>query len=492
MASEEHEGSPLLPKPPQPGNGLVSAVNRALFTAFLVSLSFGVTQVPLIYVFGLMTCEEYYKHHADPGTGETRCRVHEIEASTARSVALLGISTTFFGAINLFFTNWTMKVLGIKKALLLTIFFPSARLMLQNVGVEVGSGPGIIIVQASQIITAVGGPVGYLLALNSFAAEVVQPAERTATLGRVSGCAMFGTSLGYLIGGLLGQYLGIIWPFRVTIVLFLVSCVYAQLCLPAIGNNEAETEAEASKSIITFLDPIKALKPQKWHLSTGKVQREYGVILLSLGAFLGVLATSYIPVLLQMYSTDVFGFGTWENGLLISINSFVRGIFLTVAFPTIIAKGRQWLKHDKEDEEGLADQSSEMEEKFIFDLAFTKYSLILDGILTGLCTFTLRGWQMYMIAVVLPLASGTGPAARGTILQMCPARQRTDALSAISLVELMARLSSTGLFGLVFACFAEVGRQNLTFAVNGAIAVVGFVVLIFARFPPHGSGMVNE
>ncbi|KAK3088953.1 hypothetical protein LTR53_019867, partial [Teratosphaeriaceae sp. CCFEE 6253] len=118
-----------------------------------------------------------------------------------------------------------MKAFGIKKALQLTVFFPAVRLAVQNVGVETGAGMGILIVQLSQIITVIGGPVGYILALQSLATEIVEPAERTATLGRLSGCAMFGTALGYLAGGLIGDYAGIIWPFRVTLILFLLSCV---------------------------------------------------------------------------------------------------------------------------------------------------------------------------------------------------------------------------------------------------------------------------
>ncbi|KAH9826056.1 Major Facilitator Superfamily [Teratosphaeria destructans] len=509
-----------------------SAVYRVLFTGFLVSLSFGVTQVPLIYVFGLMTCEEYYKRHGplDPthpwtpidGLGHPACNVRWIEANTARSVALLGVSTTLFGVLNLFFTSWTMKFLGIKRALLLTVFFPAVRLVIQNIGVETGAALGIVITQCSQIITVVGGPVGYLLALNSLATEVVEPAERTATLGRLSGCAMFGTALGFLAGGLIGDVFGIIWPFRVTLAMFILCCLYVQLCLPEIRHPNVEKAS--SRSLASFFDPIKMFAPQRYVLAgSGRVQTQYGVLLLGIGVFLGVLATSYIAVLLQMYSTDIFGFGTSENGLLISINSLIRGLFLTFAFPIIISSGRRWLERHQRNQKARQkvrlndddissiptdpDQvtsgtqtmetpseptepvkpSSNQEESFLFDLLFTKYSLILDGLLTGLATFTTKGWQMYLIAVVLPLASGTGPAAKGTIMQMCPPQQRTDALSAISLVELFARLTSTSIFGVIFAAFAQVGSPNLTFAVNAGIAVVGFVILMFATFPPEGA-----
>jgi hypothetical protein len=49
---------------------------------------------------------------------------------------------------------------------------------------------------------------------------------------------------------------------------------------------------------------------------------------------------------------------------------------------------------------------------------------------------------------------------------MIPASQRTDALSAITLVENIARLATLGLFGFIFSAFAEVGKAYLTFFCN--------------------------
>jgi hypothetical protein len=37
-----------------------------------------------------MTCDDYYRTHPEPGPGLPRCQIHEIEAGTARAVALLG------------------------------------------------------------------------------------------------------------------------------------------------------------------------------------------------------------------------------------------------------------------------------------------------------------------------------------------------------------------------------------------------------------------
>lgn len=36
------------------------------------------------------------------------------------------------------------------------------------------------------------------LVTNTFASEVIEPSERTAVFGRLAGCVMFGTAVGYL------------------------------------------------------------------------------------------------------------------------------------------------------------------------------------------------------------------------------------------------------------------------------------------------------
>ena len=423
-----------------------------------------------------MTCDAYYNSHPEPPQGINRCDNRQIEAGTAQAVALLGASTTLFGIVNLFVTGWTIKKLGIKSALLIQVFWPAVRLAIQNVGVTTGGANGIIIVQCSQIITIVGGPSGYLLSLTSYVTEICEHKERTGSLGRLQGCAMFGTAVGFLAGGLLSDAFGILTPFRVALALFLVSCLYVFLFLPWIPPNKAEL-ARMSKGVRRLFGPLRIFSPQKWVLRDGRIQTQYGALLLGLGVFLGVLATGYIAVLLQMYSTDTFGFGTKENGYLIFLYALLRGLFLMFAFPCIINVGRNWLKRYNDsktiangkphENEAITDLSTNPEEfntveaieneqepveppkltdekeTFAFDLLYVKASLILDGILTLAASFVWEGWQIYLVAVLLPFAAGTGAASKGTILQMCLASERTDALSAITLVENLARLSTS-------------------------------------------------
>jgi MFS family permease len=336
---------------------------------------------------------------------------------------------------------------------------------------------------------------------------------------------MLGSSIGFLLGGLISDGAGLKIPFYVAFVMFLVSCLYILIFLPSVEAEASAQDQNNVKSVSSFLAPLKLYIPSKWVTPDGRRHTEFGVLLLGLGAFLGVLATGYIPFLLQLFSIDVLRFRPTENGWLISLNCAVRGVFLTLIFPSLIALGRKWIdKEVKKDQipETLAAPKvavdaaissttpapaevinqptavpapnivAEREGPFHFDLLFVTWSILLDGILTGLATFITQGWQLYLLAFILPLASGTGPAAKGTIIQMCTPSQRVDALSAISLVEQMAKLTTIGAFGAIFAAFAAIGRPELTFLCNAGVAVLAFIVLIFARYPPADSRRIAE
>lgn len=73
---------------------------------------------------------------------------------------------------------------------------------------------------------------------------------------------------------------------------------------------------------------------------------------------------------------------------------------------------------------------------------------------------------MLLAALLLPFGSGSAPAAKGVITEMCTDSQRADALNAVTLVENFARLATQGLFGFVFAALAEAGLAYATFYCN--------------------------
>ncbi|MCJ1310484.1 hypothetical protein MMC25_004148 [Agyrium rufum] len=558
-----------------------SVIYLLLLTGFLTSVSFGVTQTSILYVFRLMACDVYYESHASPELGSVmhssaiegavstfsrsvasflislpvkaaaeetdRCSNHAIETNTAIQISIMSAGTTLFGLVNLFVTGSLIKRIGVKTTLMIQILFPAVRLFVQNIGVEVWGMNGIIILEASQIVSILGGPSGYVLALNTFVTDVVEHEERTATLGRLGGAMMGGSAFGFLIGGIIGDVYGIKAPFRLTFIMFLSTTLYVAVFLPyippvGVGKDSGPAgglhgKKKRSGVMSSLFGPMTVFTPRKYIRKDGAINTEYGAFLLACGVFLGILATGYLANLLQLFATDAFGFGTKENGWLIFIYSALRGLFLAFAFPKLIALGRSYYTRKEEEAKqngstnGIADperepllssqpqtangpvvepnvatdtqaeaepetQKPKKAQRFTFDLTYTKGSLLLDGVLTLMCTFVRDGWQMYLIAVILPFSGGTGSAAKGTILQMigseATSAERTDALAGISLVENIARLSTTFTFGLIFAVFASIGRVELTFTCNAAIAIIGGIVLLFARFPPEDSRRLEE
>lgn len=119
----------------------------------------------------------------------------------------------------------------------------------------------------------------------------------------------------------------------------------------------------------------------------------------------------------------------------------------------------------------------------LFDLLFLRCSILLDGILTAVVTLSSHPWHMYAAASVLPFASGTGPASKGVMLEFVAPEDRPDAMSAIALVEKLAQVSTIGLFGFLYAWLSEKGVPTLVFVANGAVAVLGFLVLLPVRLP---------
>jgi hypothetical protein len=149
-----------------------------------------------------MTCDQYYDNHQNPIEGlRDRCSIPAIESSTAKSVALLAFSTTLFGVPNLFLTGWTIKKYGVKTALCFQVSWVAIRLLVQNTGVEVGKGNGIIIVQCSQIITIVGGK--YICLLFQTQTEVLHPRWIQRALSEMTSCiSSYQLSTLYIISGI--------------------------------------------------------------------------------------------------------------------------------------------------------------------------------------------------------------------------------------------------------------------------------------------------
>ncbi|KAI0505848.1 hypothetical protein F5B22DRAFT_626144 [Xylaria bambusicola] len=507
---------------PKSKSSFIAPTTLILLAGFIISLSFSYTQTPLLYTFYVMSCEEYYKHHPPyEGTGD-RCARNEITASASQQVAIMGCATVLCGITNLFVAGWEMRKYGPKKALAIQTFFPAIRVAIQASALFIGARTGIIIMQLSQLTGVWGGPAGYILILNTIVAEITEPAGRTAMFGRLQGTLMMGVSLGLIVGGVLAEKFGIATPFEVAAVSFLVCTTFVLSFVPYIDPKtlSSDENKDKAKGPLGFLAPLKVLGAQNMRLRDGRAKKHFGISFLALGIFTGVLATGFAPTLIQMYSMVAFDFTSTNNSLLMSVNCLVRGIFLMFVFPQIISFGRRMFTKSEAPLPDVAEESplpthardidplpavvADQEEPAKpptpvavtqgaeFDLFFLRGSLFIDGIITASSTLATQGWHMYLVGSLLPLASGSAPAAKGVLTEMVPPNRKADALQAMTLVEYSATLTTMGLFGFVFSSFADIGKPYLTFYCNAAVAFVGVIILFFSRFPPSGSEMIAD
>ncbi len=374
-----------------------------------------------------MACEEFYRH-APPyeGPGD-RCSRNEIDSASAAQIAIMGIVSVSFSISNLFVAGWEMKKVGPKVALALQAFFPMIRVCIQALSLVVGAREGIMMMQACQAITIMGGPAGYMLILNTIIAEITEPAARTGMFGILQGANMVGVALGYSVGGWLGETYGLIRPFQLAAVALLCCSLYCLLFIPSIDPKIlcGEKRGPKPKGLLASLGPLRTMAPQKLRLQDGRIVRHFGVLFLALGIFMGVLATGYAPTLIQMYSMTVFKFKPTDNSILIAVNNLIRGVFLIFIFPRIISSGRRWFKSsndastspepildtdiptEPQDFDPVPGTLSNQEptkppppvdelEGGAFDLFFLRWSLVIDGVLTASAACVTQSWHIYL------------------------------------------------------------------------------------------------
>ncbi|SCV72985.1 BQ2448_6910 [Microbotryum intermedium] len=516
-------------------SSLLSPFRRLLLAALLQALSFVATATPIIFAFRIMSCEIYYERNPPyQGTGD-RCARKEIDSTTASAISLMVTLTTFSGLLNLFTTSWIIRRRGVKLAMTLQTLVPCVRNVCQIYAMFHGGLLGIQIIQWTQLLTIFGGGGGYMLTANSYAAALVTPEERTASFGILQGFLMLGTALGYTLGGLVDDMFGAPAPFEMTLGLLIFSTLLSVFFLPYIPPN-----AQSPKTNVEgVLAPLKIFWPRYVEVEgTGRSVQYWGMTWLAIGSFLGVFATAFVPLALQLMATNMFGFGPKKNGYLLSLTAVSRASFLTFAFPRAIARGRIWLSRPQvevkgssptaratpprpptqiKDLEPLSLNPDELTEPAplpkptdqvhgsLFDLFFLRMSMLVDACLTACVTFTTQGWHVYLgefkltlgcsmyltAALILPLASGTAPAAKGVIMELVEPSQQSLALQAIALVESLAMVSTVSVLGIAFAMLSEVGKGLLIFVVNGAIAMVAAGVLMLVKFPPGSKGRVG-
>lgn len=98
------------------------------------------------------------------------------------------------------------------------------------------------------------------------------------------------------VGGMIGDAMDIRAPFDVAFISFLVSALYARIALPYIDPSSMSDNKKSDQgAVAAFLAPLKIMTPQRLRFMDGRLKKHYGVIVLSIGIFVGVVRFVFSP-----------------------------------------------------------------------------------------------------------------------------------------------------------------------------------------------------
>lgn len=94
---------------------------------------------------------------------------------------------------------------------------------------------------------------------------------------------------GHAVGGVLGD-IHIRRPFEVAFFLYIVSTVYGALFLPTSTLGNVEAQKHPTSGVAAFFAPLKIIRAHRYRLASGQIIKNYGLVFLAWGIFLGVVS----------------------------------------------------------------------------------------------------------------------------------------------------------------------------------------------------------
>jgi hypothetical protein len=91
------------------------------------------------------------------------------------------------------------------------------------------------------------------------------------------------------VGGVLGDVAGIRSPFETAFFLYVACTIFGAFYLPKSTSSGGNAPKGANKGLKAFFAPLRIIVPHDYRLESGKVIRNYGLVFLALGLFIGVV-----------------------------------------------------------------------------------------------------------------------------------------------------------------------------------------------------------
>ncbi|KAL8948284.1 MAG: hypothetical protein Q9222_005519 [Ikaeria aurantiellina] len=472
----------------------------------LATLAFGGIIVPKVNLILSLICREYFaqQEFKDPnfssmpvmfGSDNPQCQIPAVQSLVSKFTLYGNVITGLLSAV----TSPKLGSLSDRYGRTSLIAFVSlGGLVAEVITILAARMPDTFSVNwllLGYVFDGLAGSFTASMALtNAYVTDCTPPAKRNVSFGFFHGVLFAGVALGPLLAGYVVKYTGDI----VSVFYFAISAhgffaLFVLFVAPESLTKERQTAARekanfnmvempsfagdswSSQAMETFhryniLVPLKVL----WSSSGGssRAVRRNLVTLAAVDTIMFGVAMGSMTVVL-IYSEYMFGWGTFETSIFVSIVNICRVTNLIVILPSIsrLVRGpRNPATMGKSGSDNL-------------DLYVIRAAIFFD-MLGYIGYATVREGNLFILSGALASIGGMGsPTLQSALTKHVPPEQTGAVLGAAGLLHALARVVGPLIFNSIYS--ATVGKFTQTvFVCLGSTFFLAFVLSWFIR--PHG------
>ena len=422
------------------------------------------------------------------GGNNPQCQIPEVQALVSKFTLYGNLIGGILSAITSPKLGALSDRYGRRKIIAMTTF---GMLMGEIITITAATYPDMFSVNWLLLGYALDGLCGSFTAAmaltNAYSADCTPPAKRNVTFGYFHGCLFTGIALGPIIAGYIIKATGqILTIFYIALICHLIFILFLIFVVPESLSKERQmaarekhrirTEGRSQLSFINVLKEANLLAPLDILSPTGEgsshALRKNLMFLAAVDTTVFGVAMGSMTVVV-IYSEYMFGWGTFESSIFVSIVNICRVSVLLVFVPLVtrFIRGRRG---------GAPVRNSGCDS---LDLGIIRTAIVFDMI--GYIGYaTVRTGSLLILSGAIAAVGGMGsPTLQSSLTKHVPPDRTGQLLGAVGLLHALARVVAPTIFNLIYAL--TVGKFTQTvFVCLAATFGVAFVLSWFIR--PHG------
>ncbi|KAL8734593.1 MAG: hypothetical protein Q9181_003159 [Wetmoreana brouardii] len=474
----------------------------------MATLAFGGTIVPKVNLIVSLICRQYFadQQFKDPnfqampvmfGADNPQCQIPAVQSLVSNFTLYGNVITGLLSAV----TSPKLGSLSDRYGRTRMIAFVSSGMLISEIiTVLAARMPDTFSVNWLFLGFVADGLCGSFVAsmalTNAYVSDCTPPAKRNVAFGYFHGVLFAGIALGPLLAGYLVRWTGtLVSAFYYALIAHTFFASFVLLVVPESLTKERQVAAREKADLIgnvhgysdsratqakTMLRNSNILAPLKvlWPSGSGPIHivRRNLVTLAAVDTIMFGVAMGSLTVVL-IYSEYMFGWGTFETSLFVSIVNICRVTNLIVVMPSISR-----LVRGPRDNATVGKSGSDH-----LDLYIIRAAIFFD-MLGYIGYATVRQANLFILSGALASVGGMGsPTLQSALTKHVPPEQTGAVLGAAGLLHALARVLGPVIFNSIYS--ATVGKFTQTvFVCLGGTFFVAFVLSWFIR--PHGGSLI--